>query len=1346
MQRNRLLSLVLSFSLILQTLLVMPVSAAPGASEVQALAVDSNLKPVALFPQHGSQSVVTSTNLKLTFAEVVLTGSGIITLRKVEDPAYQLNIDITNPALVQLDDAGKSIVIKPGSLTAGNYNVTIPSSAIRSYATTNDFAGIAPSEWTFQVQDLTPVVTNYSPTNGLTTVDPVAQTSLSLVFSRDVASGSGFIQVKRVADNVTVHTIAASELTIAGAVVSAPLRGIDYNTQYYILLDPGVIRDANNGGDFAGIAAMGWTFTTKPALDTTKPKIAEFSPANNGVLNDLTTGILKLKFDEKVFANTSKGIVVRNASTNTVLCTVQAENTVGSAGNDQIQINWTSSLCPALQNNADYSLTIGPDVYRDASGNYFDGVVWKFKALIDTTPPAISAYAPAVNAVNVSIASKDFALTFNKPIVAFTGSPKAYLFPQNSQSNRRELTMTIDPADNKRVLFKLTGTAGLSNSTTYAITVPDGVIKDALGNTFAGIANANQWIFQTGTNSKPVINNATIDGATIILTYSEILDSSKVPAASNFYVTVNDTVTPVIGVAVSGADVRVTLQYTVLVGQTVRVSYYRDSSIASRRLQNMGGVEADAFSNRVLSNQTESALAKPISGNYYSGSLMLTFNKSLPALAAGAQSQFVIKQNDATLGISNAVMNGTMLYLTLSSNSTNPQPVSISYTPGANPLRDQSGSLVPAFTDFYVKNPYDNVAPTLSSATLNGNKLILTYNEGLNTLSVPPKNSFSITPSGTNTTLPSITNVAVVNNTIELTLSSNVAANIQVLLYYHPSSPVITDLAGNAAAAILAQSITSGSSTVAQLSTLTAANNQIALNYSTNLSATSVPYITQYTAKYDGIAVPVTAVSISGAQVILTLSSAPQTGQRVTLSYNLSGITVKDYLNQPVAAFTELAVTNNGGGLPGSGNTNMPDYLESDGAGGARLIVAKTATVVAAATPSGRTANRYMINGDKLLAAFEFIRQGNGITSPVLTFKVPASEAGALVGIPVRVLVDSASRASNASFRLDFGDTQFTLPLKAINYNKELQTAGGDISSAYILLNIEKVSNSPLSSAVAGKGAQLLATPADFSASLLAAGREKVIDNYELFVTRTFIVTSTNGASKEQISVVRLDTDSGEVSYVPTEIQPLANGTNIHFKRKGNSLYAVIRNNSQFSDMTKHWANNDVSLLASKFIVRGSSLTAFSPSRAITRAEFAEYIARGLGLTGASSSAAKFKDVGAGYRTASFIGAVSDAGIVEGGKDGRFRPEASITREEMATMLVRAMKYAGVQTTATSTALNEFKDRSKVSSWAKEGMLTSVTAGFIQGTNKKLINPQSNATRAEAAIMLKRFLEYVEFL
>ncbi|BBI36164.1 S-layer homology domain-containing protein [Cohnella abietis] len=1348
MQRIRTLSLTLIVALVVQCLSVMVAAAAPVGSEVRALGGDNGPQLTGMTPSNGATAVVTNTFLKLSFDETIIRGTGTIDLYLANGTLVG-KYNVTDVNTVQLDNENTSIVIKPSTLNSGDsYYVIVPSTAIISYATGRSYQGLTTSQWTFRAEQLVPVASNFSPRQGANAVDPVAPGNLSFDFTRKIFKGtSGYIEVKRTADNVTVQSIdiASNEVTIAPVDaspssnwrVSAPLKGLDYNTSYYVLINPGALKDADNGA-YAGITAVGvWAFTTKPALDTTKPKAVVFNPANNGTLGDIKTTQFTLTFDKPVFVNANKSLVILNAANNALFCTIPADST--TTGGSSISINLATSSCPKLTNNLDLSISIANDVFRDASGNYFDGVTWRFKIVVDSTPPTIVSYLPAVGVTTVGVSTTQLSLTFNKPVALVGANPTSQVFPQNNQTYKTDLKMVIDPTNSSRVLFNL-GNSKLSSSTLYSVLVPVNLITDLAGNAFAGIANPYQWTFQTANNSTPTISSSTIDGSTILLTYSENLDSTKVPSGSNFYVQVNDVARPVTSVSIVNNEVRLVLQSIVLAGQSVKVSYYPDSFSIDKRLKNVAGNEAAGFTNRAVTNTTDTALPKPVSGIFSGSSVLLMFNRALTTPVGEYRNQFVVKQGGVPLAFNASTLGGTVLSLTLNTTSTSPQPVSISYTPGSNPIRDQNGNLMPAFTDYYIRNVLDTTEPQFVSATLNGNKVILTYNEGLNTTTIPPKSSFSLTISGT---AAIITSVNIVNNTVELLLSQSVTSNVPVQLFYYPGSPGISDLSGNPALAIVGHSFNSGAAgAVAQVASLNISNSQLSIVYSTNLSSYSTPYITQYTVKYDGVAVPVTNISVSGTQVILTLSSAVKAGQRVTVSYSSTGVTLKDYLSQQVAVFNDLTVTNQGGSAVIG---NLPDYLETDGAGALRFINAKAATVVSAATASGRSANRYMINGDKLISAFDLVKTTAGVTVPMVTFKVPTTEAGALVGIPLRSIMDAASRSANASIRLDFGDLQFTLPLKAINYSKQLQATGGDVSAAYLLLNIEKTPSTPLVSKLSGKGAQMLVTPADFTAIILAGGREREIDSYEAYVTRTFVLPSSVGATND-IAVVRMDSDSGDVTYVPSKVSNSNGSVKVDFMRKGNSVYAAIRANITYTDMAKHWARDDVSQLASKFIVDGPSLTSFAPNKAITRADFAVFIARGLGLNGVSASAAKFKDVGSNYKSAAYIGAVSDAGIVEGGTDGKFRPEAPVTREEMATMLVRAMKYAGVSKTATSTALNGFKDRTKISSWAKDGMAISVTAGFIKGTPEKTVNPKNNATRAEAAIMIKRFLEYVDFL
>jgi hypothetical protein len=76
----------------------------------------------------------------------------------------------------------------------------------------------------------------------------------------------------------------------------------------------------------------------------------------------------------------------------------------------------------------------------------------------------------------------------------------------------------------------------------------------------------------------------------------------------------------------------------------------------------------------------------------------------------------------------------------------------------------------------------------------------------------------------------------------------------------------------------------------------------------------------------------------------------------------------------------------------------------------------------------------------------------------------------------------------------------------------------------------------------------------------------------------------------------------------------------------------------------------------------------------------------------------------------------------------------------------RAMAVAGVQQSADSSNLNRFNDRGSISSWARDGVSISVQAGIIGGVTPTTMKPKSNATRAEAVVMIKRLLEFVEFI
>lgn len=81
--------------------------------------------------------------------------------------------------------------------------------------------------------------------------------------------------------------------------------------------------------------------------------------------------------------------------------------------------------------------------------------------------------------------------------------------------------------------------------------------------------------------------------------------------------------------------------------------------------------------------------------------------------------------------------------------------------------------------------------------------------------------------------------------------------------------------------------------------------------------------------------------------------------------------------------------------------------------------------------------------------------------------------------------------------------------------------------------------------------------------------------------------------------------------------------------------------------------------------------------------------------------------------------------------------EASITREQLATMLYR---YAGEP--AVSGTITGFTDAAAVSGWAQDAMLWAIENGLISGMGDGSLNPQGNATHAQVATILARFVKW----
>lgn len=366
-----------------------------------------------------------------------------------------------------------------------------------------------------------------------------------------------------------------------------------------------------------------------------------------------------------------------------------------------------------------------------------------------------------------------------------------------------------------------------------------------------------------------------------------------------------------------------------------------------------------------------------------------------------------------------------------------------------------------------------------------------------------------------------------------------------------------------------------------------------------------------------------------------------------------------------------------------------------------------------------------------------------------LVIPLNASSGGAQVVLPGSVLVQQA--AKNPAAVLTFtvpGGASYSLPLRVLNGTAlAAQLGTSDFTITVSLLQASASTLSSLNQALAAQvGPLTLAAPVmEFTVTAQAGSSSVSLNNFgSTYVKRT--LTAPGVLNPQGSTAVSFDPATGKLSFVPSVFTGKPDGTTeVAIKRNSNSFYTVVKSARTFGDITGHWAKASIDLLASKLIITGTSATAFQPSQMVTRAEFAALITRSLGLA-SMSSGVTFSDVGANAWYTDAVKTAAAAGLITGYTDGSFKPASPITRQEMAAIMAKAMKYTGKTLNAGPAALAKFSDASVIPAWSREAIAGIAAEGIIQGRPDGSFAPQALATRAEAATMLEKTLKSLQFI
>ena len=337
--------------------------------------------------------------------------------------------------------------------------------------------------------------------------------------------------------------------------------------------------------------------------------------------------------------------------------------------------------------------------------------------------------------------------------------------------------------------------------------------------------------------------------------------------------------------------------------------------------------------------------------------------------------------------------------------------------------------------------------------------------------------------------------------------------------------------------------------------------------------------------------------------------------------------------------------------------------------------------------------------------------------------------------------------SKDAVLEIKTANVVYTLPASQINIDAISSAIGTQVAlkditvdvkisqpSAQTIQTVENTANK--------NNYQVVVKPVDFDITCSNGGKTVEVSKFNAYVERMVAIPDGVDPSKITTGIV-LNAD-GSFSHVPTNIIKQNDKYFAKINSLTNSSYSVIWSPKTFADAEKHWAKTAINDMGSRLIVTGTTEQSYEPDRAVTRAEFAEILVKGLGLKRPGAGKDAFADVKVANWYYDSVSTATEFGLISGYGNGIFGANDQITREQAVTMLQKAMKLTALNVALSDAEqaqiLNQFKDSDKASAWAKDALATNVKAGIMGGKNDMQLAPKAAITRAEVAVLVRNLL------
>lgn len=170
----------------------------------------------------------------------------------------------------------------------------------------------------------------------------------------------------------------------------------------------------------------------------------------------------------------------------------------------------------------------------------------------------------------------------------------------------------------------------------------------------------------------------------------------------------------------------------------------------------------------------------------------------------------------------------------------------------------------------------------------------------------------------------------------------------------------------------------------------------------------------------------------------------------------------------------------------------------------------------------------------------------------------------------------------------------------------------------------------------------------------------------------------------------------------------------------------------RFSDVSaEHWAEKYIEELAADGVISGYADGTFCAEKTVSREELVKMIVKAFSISGSSNL--HFSDVSGSFWAKDDIGAAVACGIINGISDNEFGVGISVTRQDAAVMVCRALTYRGCSLNGEGTA---FGDRADIAPYAGEAIAALTGAQLINGFEDGTFGPGETLTRAQTAKIL----------